>query len=352
MPLPALAFAIPTVEAMIATAGGAAIAGSLAYSVHDAILKTRDDIVAFFDEDDVPYNTVKAIPTTKQLKKTDIRPEAKTQIEAKTQAIKNVPAILKQNAVSVPYRPVAQIEKPTAATSPAVATVGTNLVDVMNTKNQLLADNNSLMVALHQIQYAQVEQLEIANKLAEAKFYSDIDMATAKIVMLNEINTTLKAQLEVLQKGSVVQSQDMGKYFSSLATYFEFMNTGKIGTKENFFSNEQESITLKDGETPIIPREAKALKDHELAQNLAFKNKGTVALSDGTAVNPTIAEATLHGERLIDEKRANTIDFAKDLTDLTDDDYGDPFQLIKNLFTLPVGYTLPEGFKDDQLGGV
>ncbi len=352
MPLPLVGLLIPPIAEMMMTLGGAVAVGSLAYSTHDAILETRDDIMGFFDEMGTEYNTVKAIPQTSQLTKMDIKPIVAPKLEAKRNAIQNTPAKLKEKAILHEYTPVKTIEKPTAVTAPAVATVGTNLIDVLNTKNKLVADNNSLISALLQIQYMQVEQLEIANKLREAKLYSDMDMATANIIMQNDMNVTLKGQLEAMQKGTVVQSEDTKKYFSALATYFDFMNTGKIGEKEDFLGGTVVPQILKDvAGNPIIPREAQAKKDISLPDKLSelsgikaqikdshlatsdyhnYKNTAQIKTVNETITTPREAEARHHAEKHEETKEMNDTDFSTLLFDHT---YADPMLLVKELFT-------------------
>jgi hypothetical protein len=228
--------------------------------------------------------------------------------------------------------PVVNITIPYVAPAPAVpattpppltsSTVGTDLIAILNQGNKLKEEQNALILAQLQISHAQTEQLEIINKFKEQSMYQRADEFSCIIQVLSDIAMNLKFQSDVIKDVSVVAHDDMKTYFSALATYFDFQNTGILRTRETFFGDIVPEF-MKDIEgNPIIPREVQVKKYYE-------QHKET--------------------------KTMNETDFSKDILDLFSSDFeapttldiGNPFNLLKNVWTLPSDYKIPNNLKEE-----
>jgi hypothetical protein len=97
------------------------------------------------------------------------------------------------------------------------------------------------------------------------------------------------------------------------------------------------------------------LKLDELIFNMyGIKPDGTIPVgTDNLPVSPLEDKALLNREKHIEEKRSNKTDHGKELLDLFPDvspetvgDIGNPFNLLKNVWTLPDGYTIPNNLKE------
>lgn len=94
--------------------------------------------------------------------------------------------------------------------------------------------------------------------------------------------------------------------------------------------------------------------DETIFKMYGIKPDGTTPIgTDGSSVSPLEDKALLNKEKHIEEKRSNTTDHGKDLLDLFPpdiapiiSDINNPFNLLKDIWTLPTGYKIPNNLKE------
>lgn len=132
-----------------------------------------------------------------------------------------------------------------------------NLIDSLNYANELKQKELELIKIQNQ-------HFELSNIYKEAEINQKNEHAVSLMLVLSDILTELKISNDVLREVGATASDDMNLYFSELATFFKFQNTGILKESFNFFGDSTGFEKLLDSEgNEIIPSQIKAKSDAE-----------------------------------------------------------------------------------------